>query len=494
MDSWLRTRLSLMMFLQYAVWGAWAVTLGTYLDKALKFSGANIGGIYSTTAIAAMISPLIMGFLADRWFATQHLIGVLHLVGGGLLLLASTVVDYWTMFGIMLAYSLCYMPTLALTNSISFANITDPEKEFPGIRVWGTWGWIAVSLVVGFTLNPESNGPVLLAGGLSLVLGLFSFALPHTPPKVRTTEESKAPSGPSILSLLGDPSFAVFTVASFLVCIPLSFYYLFANPFLVELGIPNASAVQSLGQFSEVGFMAAMPFFIGRLGVKNMLAVGMLAWVARYFLFGSMSIPLVVIGLILHGVCYDFFFVASQIYVDGRVSGDQRARAQSFIALVTHGLGMYVGMFLVSGRIVDMYPPKVAPVAVVTDADGKTTSKPVVLPKWDAEGKTGFAATLGLKPESELVFDKLPEEIVDESPDKKSKTVIVRAALEKVFPSIDTDGNKKITRDEWFVAQQRQWPMIWLWPALMAAVTCAVFWMGFKNPVKSEVGGGEAAA
>jgi MFS family permease len=238
-----------------------------------------------------------------------------------------------------------------------------------------------------------------------------------------------------------------------------------------------------VGQLSEVLFMAAMPFFIVRLGVKNMLAIGMLAWVARYFLFGTLAFPLIVVGLILHGVCYDFFFVASQIYVDSRVSGEQRARAQSFIAFVTFGLGMFVGSY-VGGIVVDTYPPLVQVPVTVSSADGKSDTKPQTLPAWDASGKSGFASALGLKPEATLALDQLPEELVDEAADKSSKTVVTKADLEKVFAAIDTDGNKQVSRAEWVVARQRQWPMIWLCPALMAAVTCALFWVGFKNPEK----------
>lgn len=513
MDSWLRTRLSLMMFLQYAVWGAWAVSMGAYCSVTLKFSGLQIGGIYSTTAIAAMISPLVMGVLADRLFATQHLIGTLHLLGGGLLFYASTVSDFTTLFVVMLVYALCYMPTLALTNSISFANIADPEKQFPGIRVFGTWGWIIVGWVVGFVLNATTNVPLQLAAGLSVVLGLFSFVLPHTPPRGDAALDTDRPAGPGILSLLSDPSFLIFTVSSFLICIPLSLYYGFANLFLQELEAPAPTALQTTGQMSEVLFMAAMPFFITRLGVKNMLAIGMLAWVARYFLFGTLAFPLIVAGLILHGVCYDFFFVASQIYVDSRVSGEQRARAQSFIAFVTLGLGMFVGS-IVGGIVVDTYPPKVQVRTEVIAADGnaqvKTPSlieqffkllqwskgdgQEKTLPAWDASGESGFASALQLKADSTLALDQLPDELVDEAADKSSKSVVKKADLEKVFAAIDTDGNMQLSRAEWVVARQRQWPMIWLCPALMAAVTCALFWVGFRNPAKADAAGREAAA
>lgn len=478
MDSTLRLKLSVMMFLQYAVWGSWAVSMGTYCGATLKFDGIQIGSIYSTTAIAAMISPLFMGFLADRLFATEKLIAVLHLVGGGLLLAAANLTEFPILYAVMVAYALCYMPTLALTNSISFANISDPEKQFPGIRVWGTWGWIVAGWIVGFVLDAKSNVPLQLAGGLSILLGLFSFALPHTPPKGRlAVTEQDTKGGLGIAQLLGDPSFLLFVIASFLICIPLSLYYGFANVFLTEIEAPYPTALQTIGQMSEVGFMAAMPFFITRLGVKNMLAIGMLAWVARYVCFGTLSFPLVVVGLILHGVCYDFFFVASQIYVDNRVTGSQRAAAQSFIAFVTLGLGMFVGAY-VGGYIVDKYPSPHRAVVAVTDASGKTEDKPVVLPAWDAKGETGFASDLKLKADASLALDQLPESILD------GTTKITGPALAKALEKADKNGDKAIDRSEWVAARQHEWPMIWAIPAAMALLTCLIFYAGFQNPKK----------
>jgi nucleoside transporter len=476
MDSTLRLKLSVMMFLQYAVWGAWAVSMGTYCGATLKFEGIQIGSIYSTTAIAAMISPLFMGIVADRLFATEKVIAVLHLVGGGLLLYAANLTDFPTLYAVMVAYALCYMPTLALTNSISFANISDPEKQFPGIRVWGTWGWIVAGWIVGFVLDAKSNVPLQLAGGLSILLGLFSFALPHTPPRGHLpAAEQDTKSGQGIGQLLGDPSFLLFVIASFLICIPLSLYYGFANVFLTEIEAPYPTALQTIGQMSEVGFMAAMPFFITRLGVKNMLAIGMLAWVARYVCFGTLSFPLVVVGLILHGVCYDFFFVASQIYVDNRVTGSQRSAAQSFIAFVTLGLGMFVGAY-VGGYIVDKYPSPHQALIMVTDAAGKTEPKSVVLPAWDAKGESGFAKDLGLKAGDTLVLTQLPESITD------GTTTIPGDALAKALANADKNGDKAIDRAEWVAARQHQWPMIWAIPAGMALITCLIFYVGFRNP------------
>lgn len=501
MNSAVRLKLSIMMFLQYAIWGAWAVSIGGYLGGTLGYSGGQIGAIYATTAIAAMISPIYAGYLADKLFATEKMIAVLHLVGAGLLGAATFTTDFQTLRAIMLVYAICYMPTLALTNSISFANITDPEKEFPGIRVFGTFGWIVAGWVVGFGLDnaafkgvlPTSlqggNAPVLLAAGLSLLLAMFSLALPHTPPRGRAgavRPEGERQDGASVLELLKDPTFLVFVGCSFLICIPLSLYYSFANLFLKEIDAPFPTALQTLGQISEVGFMAAMPFFIQRLGVKKMLAVGMLAWVARYLAFGTLQFPLVLFGLFLHGVCYDFFFVASQIYVDSRASAAQRASAQSFIAFVTLGVGMFVGAY-VGGEIVDHYPPQIKLSATVESADGKQTKEQVLLPEWDAKGETGLAKELNLKADELLEIDRLPESFTEVDDKAKTRTTYTQRVLFAAAKAADFDGDSKLSRKEWLRGRAHDWFYIWLWPAIAAAVTCGLFWIGFRAPVVAPV-------
>lgn len=506
MNPAVRMQLSIMMFLQYAIWGSWAVSMGGYMGGTLGFSGAEIGAIYATTAIAAMISPLYIGYLADRMFATEKMIAVLHLIGAGLLGAAAVITDFQVLRAIMVAYAICYMPTLALTNSISFANIGNPEKEFPGIRVWGTWGWIVAGWIVGFVFGNESvqkslpaaiaggNAPIFMAAAFSAALGFFSLTLPHTPPKGRTPagEQPAAETGSSVLQLLGDPTFLVFVICSFLVCIPLSFYYGFANLFLTEIDAPYPTALQTIGQLSEVGFMAAMPFFIQKLGVKKMLAVGMLAWVARYFAFGTLQFPLVVFGLFLHGVCYDFFFVASQIYVDSRASASQRASAQSFIAFVTMGVGMFVGAY-VGGYTVDQHPPQILVQATLTN--GKTLkeeTKGIPLPSWDPKGEKGLAKELGLKETDTISADQLPEEFVETDEKSKDSTRITKADFlaalfgkQRTASTVDLDKDGKITRAEWRKAQEHDWFHIWLWPAVGALVTCLLFWLGFRSPPAS---------
>jgi nucleoside transporter len=359
MESNTRIKLSAMMFLQYFVWGAWYVTMGTWLGETLHFSGEQVGLAYGTTALAAMISPFFVGMVADRFFATERILAVLHLVGAVVLFATSIQTAFVPLYLILLGYTLCYMPTLALTNSLSFRQMTDPSREFPGIRVLGTIGWIVAGLVIGTTGLESTAIPMRLAAAGSLLLGAFSLLLPHTPPQKsgRRVTWSEV-LGLDALKLMRDSSFAIFVIGSFLICIPLQFYYAFTNPYLNEIGVSNAAGKMTLGQMSELFFMLVMPWFFRRLGVKYMLLVGMAAWTARYLLFAAGNngalVWMLYGGILLHGVCYDFFFVTGQIYVDRKAPGDLRAAAQGFIAFVTLGVGMLIGSWL-SGKVVDSF-------------------------------------------------------------------------------------------------------------------------------------------
>ena len=357
----IRIKLSTLMFLQYFVWGAWSVTMGTWLGETLHFSGEQIGLAAGTTALAAMISPFFVGMVADTFLATERLLAALHLVGGAFLFYASTHTRFGPFYVVLLAYALCYMPTLALSNSLSFRQMEDPSRDFPSVRVLGTIGWIVAGLIVG-TLGLEATAvPMRIAAAGSIVLGVFCFALPHTPP-LDTRSAGRVTMrdvlGLDALRLLGQRSFAIFVLGSFLICIPLQFYYAFANPFLNELQVSNAAGKMTLGQMSEIVFMLVMPWFFRRLGVKYMLLVGMAAWTTRYALFAAGNnaelVWMLYAGILLHGICYDFFFVTGQIYVDRQAPTDLRAAAQGLIAFVTLGVGMFIGSWL-SGRVVDAF-------------------------------------------------------------------------------------------------------------------------------------------
>ena len=362
LDPVIRLRLSTMMFLEFFVWGAWFVTLGTYLAADLGASGSQIALAFLTQSLGAILAPFIVGLIADRWFAAQRILGVLHLFSAVMLFLAGRQGDFGAFFVFALLAMISFMPTLALANSISFRRLTSPERQFPAIRVFGTIGWIVAGLLIGW-LGWEAGGALentfVMAAIGSALLGVYAFTLPHTPPETtgdRVTVRDVL--GLDALALLKSRSYLVFFLASILICIPLAFYYNFTNLYLNEIGVQSAAAVQSLGQVSEALFLLVMPLMLRKLGVKRTLLIGMLAWALRYALFafgdaGSL-LWLVIIGLVLHGVCYDFFFVAGQIYTDRFAPKHVRSAAQGLISLATYGVGLLIGS-LISGPIVDAF-------------------------------------------------------------------------------------------------------------------------------------------
>ncbi len=355
----MKWRLRLMMLFEFAIWGAWYVTVGTWLGQTLHFSGKEIGAVAGTTAIGAMISPLFVGLLADRLFDTRRVLAILHIVGAVLLMVAARQSSFPTLYTALLAYSLCYMPTLALTTSLAMRHIKDPQEEFGAIRVFGTIGWIVVGLVVGALGVEATASPLHLAAALSLAMAGYCFTLPPTPPLANPQRFTMRHALPlESLHLLRGRSMAIFALASFLICIPLQFYYAFTNLFLNEVGVVNAAGKMTGGQMSELFCMLLIPWFFRHLGVKYMLAVGMLAWVVRYamFAFGGTGELMWMLwpGIVLHGICFDFFFVVGQIYIDREAPTALRAATQGLITFLTYGLGMFVGSWL-SGVVVDTY-------------------------------------------------------------------------------------------------------------------------------------------
>jgi nucleoside transporter len=361
MSTAIRIKLSIMMFLEFFIWGAWFVTLGTYLLHNLHASGTQVGVAFLTQSIGAIVAPFIIGLIADRFFSAQKILGVLHLAGALLLWRASSAPDFNSFYPNVLTYMVLYMPTLALVNSIAFRQMKDPQKEFGPIRVLGTLGWIIAGIIIGPILHLELKESLqttfLMAAGASALLGVFSFTLPATPP-VKSGQSSSIGDllGLDAIGMLKNRSYLIFFLASIAICIPLAFYYSFTNPFLNEVGVKDAAGVQVLGQASELLFMLAIPLLFSKLGVKKMLAIGMAAWVLRYVFFaygdGTSNYWMLIMGIVLHGVCYDFFFVTGQIYTDNLAGERFKSSAQGFITLATYGVGMLIGTLL-SGDIFD---------------------------------------------------------------------------------------------------------------------------------------------
>ncbi|MBS1505035.1 MAG: nucleoside permease [Bacteroidetes bacterium] len=349
------SKLSLMMLLQYFIWGAWYVTMGTYMSVFLKSSGVQIGAAYSALAIATMISPFFIGMVADRYFAAQRIMGVLHILGGALLYFATQITDNTFFYWIIVFYSLLYMPTIALSNSVAFQQMTDPGKQFPWIRVFGTIGWIISGLMIGALAIEKTPSTFYMAAIASLALGVISFTLPNTPPKGKSTDSA---IGAEAFVLFKDKSYLIFFVAAILVCIPLSFYYGFANLFLNEIGMENAASKMIMGQISEAIFILAIPFLFNSIGVKKILMIGILAWILRYvcFAFGNVDANLWMLyaGIVLHGVCYDFFFVTGYMYTEKKAGEKIKNAAQGLFTFATYGLGMFIGTWF-SGFTTDHY-------------------------------------------------------------------------------------------------------------------------------------------
>ena len=441
-------RLSLMMFLQFFIWGAWYVTAPRFLGQ-IGFGGSEFGWTYSVGPIAGMISPFFVGMIADRFFATERVLGAMHLMGaaamyGAIQMMAGPSPSPAVINAFFFLHMLCYFPTLALTNTLALHTMINAEKEFPLIRVFGTLGWIVAGLTLTWLGWGASKNMFYLAAGAQALMGLYSFTLPHTPPpaagkQIRLGEIL----GVDALVLLKRPSFLAFMVSSFLICIPLAFYYQMAERTLAQAGVPNTPFKMTFGQMSEVFFMLVMPFFFKRLGVKWMLFVGMLAWVARYVLF-AIGAPdqiawMLILGVLLHGICYDFFFVTGQIYTDKVAPSTIRGQAQGMLVLFTLGLGMLIGA-QVAGRVEAMYTPP------------------------EAEQYKQQAQQLGGEAEAlEQAIAQASAEEVD--------------ALQRQFESLSQQRDDLSLK----ALQSIDWRMVWTIPAVMAGVIMLIFAAVFKD-------------
>ncbi len=433
-----RTRLSVMMFLQFFTWGAWFATLGKCLaDNKL---GDFIGDSYGSASIAAIIAPLFLGLIADRFFASQVVMGVLLLLGGVFLCLAPGYAEAGNgdmMVKLFLAHMLCYMPTLGLSNSITFAHVTD-QNDFPRVRVWGTIGWILAGLVVGFQGWSGSFHILWLAGILSVVTGLYCFTLPHTPaPSQGKPMDFRTVFMVDAFRLLLNPSFFVFILCSTLLCIPLAYYYGYTSNLLGQVGFQAAASTMTLGQMSEIFFMLLIPFFFRRLGVKWMILTGMAAWVVRYLLFAygapNQVIWMIMLAVLMHGICYDFFFVTGFMYTDSKAPKEIRGQAQSMLVFFTQGIGMYFGYKIAAGQNAE----------TVTQYKALNEAIASVAP----EQKLGFAESF-----TRMFSVSLPEDI---DPTLLSETML-------------------------------QWKEFWILPAIMAGVILVVFALLFYDKVADE--------
>ncbi len=358
-----------MMFLEFFIWGAWFVTLGTFLGNNLKATDGEIAMAFSTQSWGAIIAPFVIGIIADRYFNAERILGILHLLGAVLMYFMYQSTEFNAFYLLVLGYMILYMPTLALVNSVSFNQMKNPAKEFSMVRVFGTLGWIIAGLSISYIFNWDQGDNIgdgllrntfLMTSIASLILGIFSFALPKTPPSAKSENKlnPKEMLGLDSLSLFKDKNFLIFFISSVLICIPLAFYYQNANPFLVEVGMDNPTGKMTLGQISEIAFMLLLPYFFTKFGFKKTILVAMAAWVVRYLLFAFGDVGqlgfMLIIGIALHGICYDFFFVSGQIYTDSKAGEKFKSSAQGLITLATYGVGMLIG-FWVAGKISTAY-------------------------------------------------------------------------------------------------------------------------------------------
>jgi len=369
MNSKVRIQLSLMMFLEFFIWGGWFVTLGSFLGNNLNASGTESAMAYSTQSWGAIIAPFIIGLIADRFFNAERILGILHLIGALLMYQMYEATEFDVFYPYVLGYMIAYMPTLALVNSVSFNQMKDPAKEFPRIRVFGSLGWIIAGWIISFGFKWDAiesiqvgalSNTFLMVAIASLILGIFSFTLPKTPPQVNKKDQVVISDilGLEAIKLLKDKNFLIFFISSILICVPLAFYYQYISLFLTEYKVENSTTWASLGQISEVLFMLLLPFFFKKYGFKKTILFGMLAWVIRYVLFsfgdsGELFFMLVT-GIVLHGICYDFFFVSGQIYTDSKAGEKIKSAAQGMITLATYGVGMLLG-FWIAGKIADAH-------------------------------------------------------------------------------------------------------------------------------------------
>lgn len=479
----LRIRLSVMMFLQFFVWACWMVPIGTYGSETLGLKGAYMGWIFSTTAIAAIVSPLFVGYVADRLFATEKVLCALHLVGGVCLFLAGLQGTFLPLFAFLMISTLAFMPTLALANSLTFRNLDDPST-FPRIAMFGTIGWIISGWIVGFTLGERSPAFFYLGGVVEILLGIYTLTLPHTPPQAKDSKVGDV-LGLGAIKLLKDPEFLLFTVCAFLIGIPAVYYFVSCNLYLTQIGAPAPTALMTLGQVCEIVAMATMPFFIAKIGLSRILAIGMIVWALRYVLFATLSFPLALLAILVHGFCYVFVYVGSYIFVDTKAPRELRASAQSFIAFLMLGVAWLIGSNL-AGRTNDAYPPPLR-VMIAGMAEKRELPEDFAAPAWtdlakaldkDANGIIESTETVGVSPKDGTQQDWLTL--------LRKATPMVSAKTYGHVAAAASGKDIYLDREDYLALTRYKWRDIWLWPAIMSLVVFAIFTLGM--PKRNEQG------
>ncbi len=475
-----RFRLSVVMFLEFFIWGAWIVPISSYMNTTLGFSGTQIGWICGASALGALVSPVFIGYVADRFFATERILSALHLAGAVCLFVAAGQTTFPAMMTVIMIDALCFMPTLPLVNNIVFRNIENADK-FPRIAVGGNVGWIVAGLAVGFFLGERHGGFFYIAAGVEALLALYCLTLPHTPPKARETRGQDV-FGLRAATLLKDPAFLVFAVAIPLVTISKTFYTTWTNAFLTEISLPKPTAVMTLSQISEMISLFILRWFIARIGLKKVIVAGMAIWAVRYFAFATLNVPAVLGGLLLHGFSYGFVVTGASIYAARVVPPAMSARAQSFIALLIFGIGMFFGA-QVAGFTGQSYQPRGID-AVRQTADGTERAVHVLLPEWKAIGyeRESLPRMLGASD------DRITLAQVGKLPDNGliiRHTDTLRYAkkdLMAAFKEADRNGDGIIQYADWQSIRLHGWLQIWSWGAVLAIASCLLFGFGGKDP------------
>ena len=490
----LRIRLCILMFFQFFVWACWMVPIGTFGPSVRGFTGSEMGWVFSTTAIAAIVSPLFVGFVADRLFDTEKILAVLHLIGGICLILTGVQTSFWLFFIFLLVNTLAFMPTLALANSLTFRNLDDPAT-FPRIAMFGTIGWIISGWIVGLFIGERSPAFFYLGGAVEILLAAYVLTLPHTPPQAKEAGIADL-LGLGAVKLLKDPEFLLFTLCAFLIGIPAVYYFVSANLYLTQIGAPAPTALMTMGQVCEIVAMAIMPIFIAQLGLHKVLALGMAVWALRYLLFASEVYPLVLLGILVHGFCYVFVYVGSYIFVDTKAPRKLRASGQSFIAFLMLGVAWLIGANL-AGRTNDAYPAKVS-----TLMTARIIPEGVTLPSWNE-----LAQDFDQNKDGIITSDEIQQALnnVPQGQKQEDRRKLFEA-LKAVMPLVPASSfghvqaavagkSVYITKGDYLAVNRLGWRDIWLWPAIMALVVFALFTLGMPRKKESgaETTGGETS-